>query len=375
MFETGSEQNHQMTQETKPLRPKVLLVDDDQALLDTYSALLARLPSQPEIFTASSGARALSLLKAETFRLLICDLRMPRMDGLQVLSIVRRQWPELRTVVLTAVEDEQFRSRAYALGVDMFWLKPDSKQNLDMFLQCAESLLGREAQRGFRGVQSKTLLDLIQMESLSQSSAVLRIAHGSLLGRIWFESGELVDAETDGVRGEAAFRQILSWKSGTFETLAPEPGRERTIDKPVNALLLETAQAMDEVAAPVATQPPEQARQEGERKEVSRLASLTRGGADFAVIVPQQQDGAAEGWGTEHTQDLGGWVRRAQEICQQLSQELKAGPVAHLEGRSLNHRVVLLSYHKNNFLIGWPLETEPAGLKEQSLKLVASWES
>ncbi len=375
MFETGSKQNHQMTQETKPVRPKVLLVDDDQALLETYSALLSRLPSEPEVFTASSGTRALSLLKAETFRLLICDLRMPRMDGLQVLSIVRRQWPELRTVVLTALQDEQFRSRAYALGVDMFWLKPDSKQNLDMFLQCTESLLGREAERGFRGVQSKTLLDLIQMESLSQSSAVLRIAHGSLLGRIWFQSGELVDAETDGVCGETAFRQILSWKSGTFETLAPEPGRQRTIDKPVNALLLETAQAMDEVAAPAETHPPQKAQQEGERKEASRLSTLTREGADFAVRVPVQEDGAPEGWGTEHAQDVGGWVRRAQEICQQLSQELKAGPVSHLEGRSLNHRVVMLSYQKNNFLIGWPLETEPGGLKEQSLKLVASWES
>src|SRR5499427_9853793 len=96
-------------------RHKVLIVDDDPAVLELYRDLLAQLPSAPEIFTTTSGARALSMLKSEPFRLLLCDLKMPKMDGLQVLSIVRRRFPELRTVVLTGATDEEFRSRAYAL--------------------------------------------------------------------------------------------------------------------------------------------------------------------------------------------------------------------------------------------------------------------
>src|SRR5579859_1837317 len=141
-------------------RHRVLIVDDDPAVLDLYRDMLSQLPSKPEISTASSGTRALSLLKGESFRLMICDLKMPKMDGLQVLSIVRRQFPELRTVVLTGVQDEEFRSRAYALGVDLYWLKPDTQQNMEMFLQCIESLLGRESEvGGFRGVHSKGLID------------------------------------------------------------------------------------------------------------------------------------------------------------------------------------------------------------------------
>src|SRR6516225_8718581 len=169
-----------MTQATKQTRAKILLVADDPDVLEIYRDLLAALPSKPEVLTATSGSRALTLLKGEGFRLLICDLVMPKMDGLQVLAIVRRRFPELRTVVITGVEDEQLRSRAYALGVDMFWQKPDSKQNMEMFTQCIESLLGREVEGGFRGVQSKGLLDLIQMEALSQSSTLLRITRGSL---------------------------------------------------------------------------------------------------------------------------------------------------------------------------------------------------
>ena len=103
-------------------RHKILLVDDDPDLLEVYRETLAYLPSQPEIHTAPSGARAMAMLENDSYRLLISDLKMPKMDGLQLLSVVRRKFPELRTVVLTSMSDEQFRSRVYSLGVDLYWL-------------------------------------------------------------------------------------------------------------------------------------------------------------------------------------------------------------------------------------------------------------
>src|SRR5579883_2249581 len=355
-------------------RHKVLIVDDDPAVLELYRDLLAQLPSKPEIFTTTSGSRALSMLKSEPFRLLLCDLKMPKMDGLQVLSIVRRSFPELRTVVMTAVHNEEFRSRAYALGVDLFWLKPDTQQNMEMFLQCVESLLGRDEESGFRGVQSKSLMDLIQMECLSQNSTALRITRGSVNGRIWISSGELIDAETEGLRGEPAFRRILEWKSGTFENLPAENGRERTINKPANALLLEAAQAMDEIAAPE-TQSSEEAEVADHRKTVWRLASLTRAGADFVVSLPQEPQSKAEGWGTEATQELGVWMQQALEASNKLAHNLQAGSLTSLEGRSLDLRIVLLPEDDKTYLVGWPADGPSTQLAEKSKQLVSSWDS
>src|SRR5260221_5682569 len=154
---------------------KILVLDDDADWPDVCRDFLAQLPSKPEIRTVSSGTRALSALDAQQFRVLICDLKMPRMDGLQVLSIVRRRFPNLRTVVLTGLQDDQFRSRAYALGADLFWLKPDMQQNSQLFLDCIESLLGQEDPDGFRSAQAKNLLDVVQLERMSQNSSVLKI--------------------------------------------------------------------------------------------------------------------------------------------------------------------------------------------------------
>ena len=129
--------------------PKILLVDDDQKFLDLYQEMLAKhLPSAPEVRVASSGARAISLLESEKFTLMIVDLNMPKMDGLQVISVAHRKYPKLRLVVLTALREEQFRTRAYAMGVDQYWIKPESDQEAGLFLESIESLVMREMQIG-----------------------------------------------------------------------------------------------------------------------------------------------------------------------------------------------------------------------------------
>lgn len=353
-------------------RHKILILDDDPAFLDLYKEWLSALPSKPQINTATNGARAIALLEAEPYRVLICDLKMPKMDGLQVLSIVRRRFPELRTVVMTSVEDEEFRTRAYALGVDLFWLKPDTQQNMQMLLECLESLIGRDAEGGFRGIQSKSLMDILQMECLSQSSTVFRITRGSQIGKIWILNGDLIDAETDGVRGEGAFRKILEWKSGSFETLPAEPERERTITKSVNALLLEVAQAIDEVSSPAE---PHTTADVEQRRATGRNAALTREGAEWVVAVPADKATPPEGLGTQSAKELGAWTRIAGEAMKRLGEKLDAGALSCIQAQYLDRKLVLLSDKNKTFLVAWPPGTDASRVFEQSKKLISTWDS
>lgn len=353
-------------------RHKILLLDDDPDWLGLCRDQLAELPSHPEILTANNAKRALALLETEDVRLLISDLKMPRIDGLQMIAIVRRQFPATRTVVLSGLEDEEYRSRAYALGVDLFWLKTEMQRNAKLFNECAESLLGqpdRESDTGFRGVQSKSLMDIIQMECLSRSSTVLRITRGPLTAKLWIQEGELIDAECEGARGEAALRRLLAWKTGTFENHPAEPARERTIHKPVNALLLESAQTMDEVASPE----PDTLESTLHRKTMWKLAQLTREGAEFVVVVPLA-GGEPEALGAQNVSAVAGWTQRAAEIARRLGDRLEAGPLSHIAGQSVERQIVLLVSGERVFLVGWPTDAAE-NLPEKSRKLVASWDS
>lgn len=352
-------------------RHSILIVDDDADWLDVCRELLVQLPSKPEIHTVGAGSRAIAHLDSQPCRLLICDLKMPKIDGLQVLAIVRRRFPDLRTVVLTALEEEEYRSRAYALGVDMFWLKSEMQQNIKMFLDCLESLLGPDASSGFRGIQSKSLMDIIQLECMSRNSTVLRITRGPLVAKIWIQNGELIDAEVGNARGEMAFQKILAWKSGAFENLPPEPGHERSIIKSANALLLESAQAIDEIGSPQT----EFVERADHQKNVWRLSLLACEGAEFVVTAPADSHGKIDAMGIPSPEPLANWSRRAVDAAKRLGELLEAGPLSHIAGNSLERRLLVLPRENKSFLVGWAPETAEGQLLEKTKKLVASWES
>jgi CheY-like chemotaxis protein len=351
-------------------RHRILLLDDDPDLLSMYGEILKQLPSAPEVHTAVTGARALALLESHEFRLLISDLKMPKMDGLQVLSIVRRKHPELRTVVLTSVMDEQFRSRVYALGVDIYWQKPVNEQEIKLFRECIESLLDRDTRSGFRGVQSKSLVDIVQLECLAQSSSVLRITNGPLSGKLWITDGQLVDAETDETRGEEAFRKILAWKTGSFEALPAETTRAQTIFKSYHALLLETAQAIDEAQGKAANA--EENATAGQSSSLKPLSQVE--GVEFALAAKTGQEGF-EALALENADRVNTWTRQTMERFRSLGDKLQAGPLEQIEGLGPQRHVALAPTTDSTLCVGWNAALSADEVRERMKKVVRLWGS
>jgi len=349
---------------------KILVLDDDADWLGMCRDFLAQLPSKPEIHTASSGMDALSLLDAGPFQVLLCDLVMPRMDGLQVLSIVRRRFPGLRTVVLTGHPDEVFCMRAYALGVDLFWLKSDLQENARMFLECVESLLGREEDAGFRDAQSKSILDVIQMELALRNSSLLRIKSGQKTAQIWIQEGQIIDARAEGADGEMAFGHLLKWKGGTYESLPPEYDHVQTIHKSLEAFLIESAQI------PKRTVNPTTAREEEETKFTTRMTAMTYEGAEFVVTVPVKKEDTAKSCGViQNVDQLAAWARHAEKAARRLGEKFGAGSLTHIAGHDLERHLLLVPGNGRTFVIGWPPKADPGRLFEQSKKLAETWAS
>jgi DNA-binding NtrC family response regulator len=124
-----------------PANRKVLILDDDMEVLDLYKKIIMRLPSRPQVQVANSATQALALLEAEPFELFITDLRMPKIDGFQVLLSARQRWPDLKTVVMTGVGNQQYRELAYDSGIDLYTEKPTTPAEIRIFSECMEGLL------------------------------------------------------------------------------------------------------------------------------------------------------------------------------------------------------------------------------------------
>lgn len=354
-----------------PQRRKVLILDDDAEFLSAYRDLLSRLPSRPEVHTASSAPRAFALLESEPFTLLITDLRMPKIDGFQVLMSVRRRFPAMRTVVLTGIADEQYRARAYGMGIDLYTEKPASPGEIRLFTQCIEGLLTREesARGGLRGVQSKTMLDLVQSECLSQNSSVLRVTNGALEAKIWIEGGDVIDAELKDLRGEEAFKSAFAWKSGSFEMLPGEPARERTIFSSHHALLLDSAQALDEAGA----------QDDGGGDDApapgSPLAPLARvPGVESLLAADAEDAGAVESWGVENAAHFAEWARRAARDFGALGASLNAGALSSIETRGSTRHLALLARGPRLLLAGLDRALPPKQMRETLQDIAARWE-
>lgn len=101
---------------------KVLLAEDDAALRRGLLQVLAAAGHQPTL--AEDGAHADTLLATESFDLLVLDLGLPRLDGLDVLERLRRRRQSLPVLILSARDRTEDRVRGLDTGADDYLIKP-----------------------------------------------------------------------------------------------------------------------------------------------------------------------------------------------------------------------------------------------------------
>ncbi|WP_176475416.1 ATP-binding protein [Paenibacillus sp. 7541] len=118
-----------------PERPRILAVDDDPVNLYVLRSALA--PDAYEIVTATSGAKALSLLNQETWDLIITDVMMPEMSGYEVTRSVRTLFShsELPILLLTARHRPEDIEAGFRAGANDYIVKPVDAQELRVRVQ------------------------------------------------------------------------------------------------------------------------------------------------------------------------------------------------------------------------------------------------
>ena len=107
---------------------KVLIADDRPTTRQGLRALLALLPEVEVIGEAADGAECVDLVAEYKPDVVLMDMQMPVLDGLEATERIKKQWPEVKVIALTMYAT--YRARALAAGADAFLVKDGAPNTL-----------------------------------------------------------------------------------------------------------------------------------------------------------------------------------------------------------------------------------------------------
>jgi CheY-like chemotaxis protein len=221
---------------------RILIVDDEEDLTWTLSKKLSKDKDKFEIVTANSGKDAIDVLNQMPFDLVISDVRMPEVSGLDLLNLIKDQYPSTKVIIMTAYGSSDVQQEASLRGSLNYIEKPFEINELRQIIIDALSEI-----EGFKGrVSDFKLSDIIQLNCLGRLSSALAVNHEDEEGMIYFQEGNIVHAESGSLTGENAFYHIMSWPGGEFYVYRDKIPPQESISKGWQSILLESLRRIDE---------------------------------------------------------------------------------------------------------------------------------
>jgi DNA-binding NtrC family response regulator len=154
----------------------ILAVDDDESFLDTLKRQLEL--DGYYVDTAADGIAAISILQTVPFDLILLDVKMPKVDGLEVLKFAKDQCPETEVIMLTGVNEIKIAVECMRLGAYHYITKPHSPSELLLLIERAlerkrllvqnkayKAELARRALSSHIVSQNRTFLQMLDLAS------------------------------------------------------------------------------------------------------------------------------------------------------------------------------------------------------------------
>lgn len=113
----------------------VLAVDDEPMMRALLEKILAR--DGYRIITAEDGAMALSILESQPVSIVLSDIQMPKMNGFELLNVLKSRFPEVGVIMMTAFGDTFTVKDALLLGADEYITKPFKSYEISLVVERA----------------------------------------------------------------------------------------------------------------------------------------------------------------------------------------------------------------------------------------------
>jgi len=225
------------------MKKNVMVVDDDQEMLLSLKDGLEIYDETLSVLMAGDGVVALEKLKENSISLVISDLKMPRMDGVSLMTRMHQLYPDIPVIVITGYGTPETAHLARKVGAEAYVEKPFMIKELAGQIVAA---LKKTSDGGtLNNVSSGMFLQLMEMEERTCTIRLLDNATGRQ-GVLFFRDGELLDARIKGSRGESAAHEIFSWEEVNLSIQDFCPLKEKRLEGDLRAILLEAMRLKDE---------------------------------------------------------------------------------------------------------------------------------
>lgn len=223
----------------------VLIVDDEESLLLSIEEGFEGSEDKFEVVTAHNGKEAVAVLESMPVSLVVTDIKMPEMDGIELLTYLKNNFPQIPAIVMTAFGTPELEKRLSQTGMIRMLEKPVDFEELS---QLVVSLLDQDFTGGtLTGISLPSFLQLIEME---QNTCLMEVMTPGGQGLLYFNKGVLYDALYGEAKADEAALNMLSMDDVkiSFRNL-PSKKLKKKVQKSLMKLIMEGVRLKDERAA------------------------------------------------------------------------------------------------------------------------------
>lgn len=225
----------------------LLIVDDETNFVRSLSAGLRRY--EIEALAAENGKEALEILKAADVDVILTDLRMPQMDGFELIAEVRTKYPEAPIIAMTAFGTPSVFDRLKNLGSLYYVEKPLDLEHLVKVISDAYDMRLRGHVTGI------ALAAFLQLVDLERKTCTLTVRSQNQSGTLYCKNGQIIHAKTEEDQGIDAAYKMLAWDDVTIDIGNTCSIKEKTISRPTQVICFEGTRLKDEQGGEETSEP------------------------------------------------------------------------------------------------------------------------
>lgn len=157
---------------------KVIIADDHKIVIDGLKSLLQLEETIEVVGEAYDGKQVLDILKNQKVDIAVLDIEMPFLSGIELTRIIKKDFPQVKVLILSMYNTEKFVHNVIEIGADGYILKNKGKEELVLaikYIMDGDEYFGREVEKTYRMSQKKKYDEIKNVKLTKREIEVLKL--------------------------------------------------------------------------------------------------------------------------------------------------------------------------------------------------------